>query len=254
MKLQSATLVGLGMFFCALSASAQSVSAVRSSNESQASTARDAQHLQATLDSLAQSEHADRQVAGWAFTGVGILGASAATYATVKSKDPKNPSWLLLTLDGALLTAVGFEVLIQDGPFEYLAKYAHNDPAHPAGTEQEWLHAGQAQRPVRLWVGGYLLVSAAADSAMGGVLAARQEGWHGNAEHYGAVATWFGLAAGSGIAGAWFLLSPSPIESALHDYEHNSGHIVTDGAGAGTPKLRLGPAPSGFMAALSGTF
>ena len=251
MKLQSATLVGLGISFCALSTSAQSVSAASSANELQASTARDAQRLQATLDSLAHSERVGRQVAGWALTGVGVAGTTAATYAAVKSK---NPDWLVGTVDGAFLTGFGFEVLVQDGPFEYLANYARNDPAHPAGTEQEWLRAGQAQRRIRRWAGGYLLVSTAAASALGVAAAVRQDGWQSNADHYGAVAAWFGLATISGIEGAWFMISPSPVESALHDYERSSGHIVTDGSGASAPKFRLGAAPSGFMAELSGTF
>ncbi|HEY3666332.1 MAG TPA: hypothetical protein VGL19_10040, partial [Polyangiaceae bacterium] len=209
------------------------------------------QRLQTTLDALAQSENVGRRVTGWAFTGVGVFGGGAATYALVKSKDPH---WLVGTFDGVLLATVGFEVLIQDGPFEYLAKYARNDPAHPGGTEQEWLRAGQAQLRVRHWAAGYFLVSAAAYSALAVVVAARQDGWHSNAEHYGEVATWFGVATASCVAGAWYLLSPSPVESALHDYEHSSGHTVTDGAGASTPQLRLGATPSGFMAALSGTF
>jgi hypothetical protein len=95
---------------------------------------------------------------------------------------------------------------------------------------------------------------AAAYSALAGVVAARQDGSHSNAEQYGAVATWFGVATINGIGGAWYLLNPGPVESALHDYERSSGHIVTDGAGAGIPQFRLGSTPSGFMAALSGTF
>jgi hypothetical protein len=89
---------------------------------------------------------------------------------------------------------------------------------------------------------------------LGVEVAVRQDGWRSNADHYGAVAAWFGLATVSGIEGAWFLISPSPVESALHDYERSSGHIVTDGSGASAPKFRLGAAPSGFMAELSGTF
>ena len=99
-----------------------------------------------------------------------------------------------------------------------------------------------------------MLASAAAYSALAVVVAARQDGSHSNAEHYGAVATWFGVATLNGIGGAWYLLNPSPVENALHDYEHSSGHIVTDGAGAGIPQFRLGATLSGFMAALSGTF
>jgi hypothetical protein len=68
------------------------------------------------------------------------------------------------------------------------------------------------------------------------------------------VAAWFSLATIHGIEGAWFVINPSPVESALHDYERSSGHIVTDGAGASAPRFQLGPAPSGFMAELSGTF
>jgi hypothetical protein len=233
------------------SESPHSESTPSSANDLQASATRDAQRLQATLDSLAQPERVERQVAGWTLTGAGVLGATAATYVAIKSQDPH---WLLATTDSVLVAAVGIQTLAQDGPFGYLARYARNDPAHPAGTEQEWLRAGQAQRRARRWAGAAFLVMTAGAS-LGGIAAALdQEGWHSNTEHYGAVSAWFGLAAISGIGGAWYLLNPSPVESALHDYERSSGHTVTDGASAAAPKFRLGAAPAGFMAEISGTF
>jgi hypothetical protein len=121
MKIQSAAMVGLGVFCCALRAQAQSGSTASSANDWQASTTRDAQRLQATLDSLAQPERVERQVAGWTLTGGGVLGATAATYVAIKSQDP---NWLLATADGVLVAALGIQTLAQDGPFGYLAHFA----------------------------------------------------------------------------------------------------------------------------------
>jgi len=181
-------------------------------------------------------------------TAIGLGGATAATYATVKSQDAV---WLLGTVDGLLLAGVGFEALTQDGPFEYLAKYARNDPAHPAGTEQEWLRAAQVQRRTRRIASGTLLAWAAVATGVGALSLAQDEG-RSDANRYGTAIAWFGLAAINGTLAVWYLANPSPLEDALHDYERRSGRIVTDGAFA--PKFRLAAAPSGFTVGLSGSF
>ena len=215
MKLACAVALGTAQFLMAFSAHAQATAHANKDAAQEAQTAAEAARLQATLDPLAQGELTLRRLVGWSLVGTGIGGATACAYAAIKLK---NSGWLYPVTGGALAAAFGFELLVETGPFEYLAQYAHQDPRHPAGTEQEWRRMEEMNRGRRRAAGAILLMDSGLSVLLGVHQSLREDETLSHEERTASADIMFGLAGIYAISGGWLLFSESPVQRALRDF------------------------------------